>query len=473
MNQQEARLVKNTLIFAIGTFGSKILSFLIVPLYSYFIDTETFGIYDLIVTTVTMLTPIITLQMSDGVYRWLIDESDNKNEIVTSTIKLLALCVCISSSIYIIVCMIVTIPLAFETWIFAVSTIAYGVIQQIIRGLGKNKLYSFAGILYTFISLAINLFGLIILKKGVEILFYSSSTASIICCMIFLYKLDIAKTIKVKMNHVISKEMIRYSLPLIPNAICWWFVNSVDRYMIRFYLGADANGIYSMSTKYPAIVAMIASIFYLAWQESAIKEYDTPNRNQFFSAVFNRYNKLLLSTVIVCIPFIKAFLMITMEQSYKTAWKYTGLLMIGCSFNALCAFLGIGYNISKDTKNALYTTLVAAVTDALLNLFLMKQYGLQTASFSTFASYFILFIIRMFDCRKYFKLDIKWIEFAVLFSLSIVILFLSFALSTRGCLVVTVVLALAWVIYNRDLFIRYGSGVISKIKIYRRKRRDK
>lgn len=256
------------------------------------------------------------------------------------------------------------------------------------------------------------------------------------------------------MNYTITKDMIRYSLPLIPNTICWWVINSVDRYMIRFYLGSDANGIYSMSTKYPAIVTMITSIFYLAWQESAIKEYDTPNRNQFFSAVFNKYNKLLLSTVIVCIPFIKAFLMFIMEQSYKSAWKYTGFLMIGCSFSALCTFLGIGYNISKDTKKALYTTSVAAITDALINLFFMKKYGLQIASISTFISYFILFIIRMFDCRKYFKLDIKWGEFTGLFSISIFVLIMSFFLSVRGCLISTIILACAWLIYNRGLFIR-------------------
>lgn len=454
MNLQEKRLVKNTLIFAIGTFGSKVLSFLIVPLYSYFIKAETFGMYDLIVTTVTMFTPIITLQISDGVYRWLIDEPDDKDEVIASTIKLLIVCICISSCFYMAACIMIKIPLAFETWIFAVTMITYGVIQQIIRGLGENKLYSFAGILYTFISLAINVLGLIILRKGIEILFYSSSIASVVCCVIFLNKLEIFKTIRVKMNYTITKDMIRYSLPLIPNTICWWVINSVDRYMIRFYLGSDANGIYSMSTKYPAIVTMITSIFYLAWQESAIKEYDTPNRNQFFSAVFNKYNKLLLSTVIVCIPFIKAFLMFIMEQSYKSAWKYTGFLMIGCSFSALCTFLGIGYNISKDTKKALYTTSVAAITDALINLFFMKKYGLQIASISTFISYFILFIIRMFDCRKYFKLDIKWGEFTGLFSISIFVLIMSFFLSVRGCLISTIILACAWLIYNRGLFIR-------------------
>ncbi len=464
MNQQESRLVKNTVIFAIGSFGSRVLSFLIVPLYSYFINTESFGIYDLIITTVTMLTPIVTLQISDGVYRWLIDDPKNKDEIISSTLKLLSVCMLISSILYVIIGKWIQIPLMFATWIFAISTMTYGVIQQIIRRLSENKLYSLAGVLYTVIHLLINLVGLIALKMGVEVLFYSSSIAAIICCVIFLKKIRVFKSIKIKADKKIIRDMVKYSLPLIPNTICWWVVNSVDRYMIRFYLGADANGIYSMATKYPAVVTMITSIFYLAWQESAIKEYDTPNRNEFFSAVFNKYYRLLISTVIVCIPLIKAFIMITMEQSYKVSWQYTGLLMIGCVFSALCSFLGIGYNISKDTKNAFYTTLLAAITDAGLNFALMSRFGLQVASFSTFVSYIVLFIVRMYDCKKYFKLNTKWLEFSILLGLAVGILIASFVLSTVGCIVSTVVLTIGMLVFNRNVFVKYGRGALNTFK---------
>ena len=463
MNQQEMRLLNNTIIFAIGSFGSKVISFLIVPMYSYFIDTESFGIYDLIITTVMMLTPILSLQMSDGVYRWLIDEPDNKGEIISSTIKLLLLCILIATWIYYVWLTFVNFSFAVETWMYTVTTIIYSVVQQMIRGLRENKLYSFTGILYTVIHLMINLLGLTVLNSGIRILFYSSSIASTVCCGIFLHKLKITETIKIKSNIKLLRKIIRYSLPLIPNTICWWVVNSIDRYMIRFYLGPDANGIYSMSTKYPAIVTMITGIFYMAWQESAIKEYNTPNRNQFFSAVFNKYNKLLFSTVIICIPFIKYFIMMAMEQSYKVSWKYTGFIMIGCSFSALCSFLGIGYNISKDTKNALYTTFIAAITDVVLNLFLMKQYGLQIASFSTLVSYVLLFAIRLIDCKKYFILEIRWKEFTILSCGSIVVFAVSFILSAKKCLMLTIFLGIGWIVYNRELFTRYGREIIPLI----------
>lgn len=463
MNQQEARLIKNTLIFAVGSFGSRILSFIIVPLYSYYINTEAFGIYDLIITTVSMLTPIITLQISDGVYRWLIDGKNDQRKVISTALRLLFASLAAASAAFFAISRRVDVPYFWGVWVYCLFSMTYGVVQQMIRGLGYNKLYSLGGLAYTIVLLSLNVVGLIVLRLGVETLLYSAAIASAVCLIIFFRKLDIVSALAVGSDADIRRDMILYSLPLIPNVICWWVINSVDRYMIRYFIGPDANGIYSMAAKYPTIITVITGIFYLAWQESAIKEYDTPNRNEFFSAIFNQYNKLLFSTVMVCIPLIKLFIVVTMEQSYKGAWEYTGLLMLGCAFSALCSFLGIAYNISKDTKNAFYTTLIAAAVDALLNLIFMKRFGLQVASLSTFFSYVVLFAVRLEDCKKYFKLTVRWKEFAGLFMGAFAVFLLSFRLDVAGSAAATVALIVVWFILNRGIVLRYGKGAVRKV----------
>ncbi len=453
MDIKETKLVKNTLIFALGTFGSRVLNFLIVPVYSYYINAENFGNYDLVVTSITVLTPIISLQITDGAYRWLVDDMSNKAVVISSTIKLVIMNLFVASVFLLVIYNKgITIPYVFATWMYGVSIILYNVLQQIVRGLGKNFLYSLGGILYTIIQLTTNLIGLIIFDMGVEVLLYSSSIAAGICCIIFLFKIHAFNIIKTRINKIVLYEMIIYSLPLIPNVICWWVVNYIDKYMVRIYLGPSANGIYAMASKFPMIITMATSIFYMAWQESAIKEYNTPSRDNFFSAVFKKYTKLLFSSVIVIIPFIRAFVELGMDTEYKSVWMYTGLLMIGCAFSALCSFLGIGYSISKDTNRALFTTMFAAITNGLLNMLLMKRYGIQVASLSTFLSYLLLFVIRIVDCKKYFCISIKWIELFILFLLSLLVLRLSFILSLKGCIVLVIGLLAIWIAVNSDLF---------------------
>ena len=68
---REARLVKNTIIYTISNFGSKVLTFLIVPLYTYYLTTEEFGTYDTIISFMNLLTPICILAIHEGLLRWL------------------------------------------------------------------------------------------------------------------------------------------------------------------------------------------------------------------------------------------------------------------------------------------------------------------------------------------------------------------------------------------------------------------
>ena len=57
------KLASNTIIFAIGTFSSKILSFLLMPFVTRMLTTADYGSADLIQQTVNVLIPIVTLQV--------------------------------------------------------------------------------------------------------------------------------------------------------------------------------------------------------------------------------------------------------------------------------------------------------------------------------------------------------------------------------------------------------------------------
>ena len=82
-------LIKGTLIYAIGNFGSKILVFLIVPLYTFYISTEDMGNYDLLMTTINLLTPIVTMQISDAAFRWMVRRDEGNEIYIRSTLQVL------------------------------------------------------------------------------------------------------------------------------------------------------------------------------------------------------------------------------------------------------------------------------------------------------------------------------------------------------------------------------------------------
>ena len=86
----KSKLATNTVIYAIGNFGTKILSYIMVLVYSYFITPDDMGYYDLVLTTISMLQPLIIFQINDGVFRFLIDSSEKKQKsIIGNSLKFL------------------------------------------------------------------------------------------------------------------------------------------------------------------------------------------------------------------------------------------------------------------------------------------------------------------------------------------------------------------------------------------------
>lgn len=465
-NSANKKLLDKTFLYIIGNFGSKILNFIIVPLYSYYIDTNSMGYYDVIITTMSLLQPVIMLQMTDGVYRWLIETSDlsKQKNIISTVLKTLFKCFVIFCVLFLLINNYFHFKYAASILLLIISHVIYAILQQISRGVQKNKLYTFCGILYTAIMLSINCIGLLVFNLGIEILIISQIIANLICSLIIVLKIPIiSKSIFVHEAKSIRTDILKYSIPLIPTTICWWLISSSDRYIILRFLGASANGIYSMSNKFPTILSTITNIFYLAWQESAILEYNTPHRNVFFSNIFQKYSKLLFSTACFLIPATKIYIIYFLESSYKTAWYYSGFLYLGVIFNSLSSFLGLGYQISKETSKSLYTTIIASIINVFVNISLVNFIGLQAASLSTFVAYLILFVIRIFHTKSYYSLDINWKEFLLYFIVTFIICIIMFISNLISTVLITILFFIGFIILNKSLLINVFHSLLNKL----------
>ncbi|MHC1721883.1 MAG: lipopolysaccharide biosynthesis protein [Aminipila sp.] len=423
--QEGKTLIKNTAIYAIATFGSRVLSFLIVPLYTFYLSPAEMGTYDLVITTITLLVPFLTFQMSDGIYRWLLDSRQNKEQVIGTGLKVCGINMVIFIVLYIIISSFIHIPFSVYSILLLLLYAIVPVIQQVVRGLNKNKLFAFSGVMLTVIFLASNILFVIVFRQGIEGMLLSQISAYAITLLFLLWRCPtILSSLNVKSVPGLSYDMLKYSLPLIPNVVSWWTINASNRYVILVTLGAAANGIFAISMKFPTLIQMVTSIFYLAWQEAAIKQSERGEDPEFTSKVFHMYSRFLLLFSAVAIPLTRIFVIKYMEINYANAWRYSSFLYLGMVYSALASFLGTGYQASKKTKGALLTTIWAALLSLAISIALISQVGLYAISLSVFGSYVFLFLIRTKDCSKLMTLRIKWKELFILtaYALSIAIL---------------------------------------------------
>ena len=90
--ERSKKFIKDIFIYAIGNLGSKLITFLLVPLYTYFISPDDFGYYDIVLTLTFLAMGFITFQLRDGTFRFLLDNEDEytRKSVVSFSYKLLS-----------------------------------------------------------------------------------------------------------------------------------------------------------------------------------------------------------------------------------------------------------------------------------------------------------------------------------------------------------------------------------------------
>lgn len=410
MNKYKS-LVKNSFLFAIGSIGSKTISFFMLPLYTRYLSTSDYGQIDVFQTTITLLIPIVTLQALEAVFRFSVDikDKDTASKVITNGIFLSIIGVFITLLLFPIFNSIK--PFSSYTYLFYLImflTAIEGVIRQFVRGMDKINLYVCVDIAHTVSFVIFNIIFLIKLRLGINGYFISIVLAYFVSTCLLIIFSNIFQYIAFRaFNKSFLKTMLLYSIPLIPNGLMWWIINVSDRYMLTYFLGFDATGLYSVSSKFPSMITMINSIFFMAWQLSAMKEYGKTGYSQFYGNIFSVLSTFLFIIIAFILLMLKPFMNILVAEAFFESWKYVPFLLVGAIFHAFSSFFGTNYTASKKTIGAFTTTVVGAVINILINLILIPKWGIQAAAFSTMMAYFITWLFRIFHTKKLldFKLD--------------------------------------------------------------------
>ena len=175
------------------------------------------------------------------------------------------------------------------------------------------------------------------------------------------------------------KEMLRYCLPMIPASISFWIINASDMFFVQGmcegYAGRSGNhwvGLLSAGYFLPQIITILGSIFYEAWQLSAVTE--ETDREAFFSKIFRVYASVLFCCVAGIIMLCQ-LLMRVFKAEYFNAWTFVPFLTLCSMLTCLNQFLNSVYVVYKRSAGSLFTMLAGAVLNLILNYLFILQWG--------------------------------------------------------------------------------------------------
>lgn len=404
-------LLKNVSLLTISNFGTKILSFILIPIYTNYLSTAEYGTFDIYTTTISLLIPIFSLNIIEAVMRFTLDKDSDKTLIFSKGIKYVLYAIIIFTIVFLLNKIFNVISIFNDYYILFIllfiSEIIYSLFTQFSRGLEKIKEIVIAGVMNSAIMLLLNVLLLAKFNLGLKGYFISYIVSYIVPAIFLFILLKLWKYIKLSKNTAkkVEKEMIKYSKPLIFNNIGWWINNVSDRYIVTLICGVDQNGIYSIAYKIPSILNSLQSIFSQAWTLSAVKEYDK-GENEFYSKIYKIYNVALILTCSILIIFDRLIARILFAKDFYEAWKYAPFLMISVLFGSLSGMLGGIFSAVKKSKSFASTTIIGAAVNTVLNVILVFTLGPIGAAIATLVAYAIVWILRYKEANKFVKLNI-------------------------------------------------------------------
>lgn len=469
MNSNYKRLINSTLILSIGIICTKVLTFLLVPFYTRWLTQSDYGIYDLIITYTSLIIPVITLDLGEALFRFTLerlDDEDKVKTVVSTVIKYVIVFYGCGIIIGIpILSRFVDFKLAGMIGVLLFVEIFNNIFMMLMRGQKKLTTYAASSIVFILTTFVLNYIFLKLLNLGLNgiVLAYIIGYSASILFMFFMGKthryLSFSST-----DTNILKEMLKYSLPLIPNAVAWWIMDASDRTIITTFLGVTTSAILAVAHKVPNICHTMYSVFHLSWQENAS---DTINlskeeRDNYYNGVLNNMLSILLTIQIVVISCNFLFYKIMVREEYFPGYYQSPILVVALTFSMIAQFIGGIYIATKETKKNGFTTLLSAIINVLLHLVLVKIIGIYAATISTLISYIILLAMRWLDIKKTIDLKVSnknILYFGVLLYFFASIYFNSFVLN---CINLALGCSL-FVIVNRAIIKKAFNGALSKL----------
>lgn len=448
-------LLKNTIIIAFGSILPKFASLITLPIITAKLTKAEYGTYDLISTLVSLLLPIVTLQIQSAAFRFLIeyDKDMEKRKQIIATIFIFVMTISMLVMI-VLFCVLYKINIITRVLIivYFLADILLTLLQQIARGLHKNKLYSASAVIVSAINMILILLIVQVVDAGLNGVIMSTGIATCITTIILLNKLNILKEIKIiNFKLEILRDLLKYSWPMIPNSLSNWVISFSDRAIITFNLGIEANAIYSVANKIPNLFTSLQGTFVMAWQENASIASKDDDISLYYTNVFDAISRIFFGIMSCLIAATPLLFVLLIRGEYDEAYLQMPILYLGLLFSGIASFIGGIYVAVKQTKSIGITTIVAAIINIIVNILLIKFIGIYAGSISTMVSYLCLAIYRMKNIQKFVEIKYKYKKILLYCLLLVIMSILCYQRIAILNIINIVIAIIGSVIINRDI----------------------
>ena len=413
MNEKHTRLLKDTVVFAIGNIGSKIILFFLVPLYTHYMTQAEYGVADLVYTASELIVPFVSLVVFDAMLRFGLSKDCRPEDVLLSSALVLAAGSVLTVALTPLFGLYPRLaPWKWYLCAYIVLTMLGHVEMNYLKVLDRNKTFAAISILQTLVLALANIALLTGAHMGVRGYLIAALCGSSTTVLLALVCGHIPAALRrARFDPKLLGQMLDFSAPLVLNNVSWWVIQSSDKFMVDLMVGAAALGLYTAASKIPSLINVIINIFTQAWGISSVREIESSNDLGFYAEVFHTFTVIAFGASLLINTVVKPFMGLYVSAEFRSSWQYVPLLLVGASFSAVALYFASLYSALKKSVRNTTTSLLAAAVNLIVNYIFILRFGVWGAVIGTVAAYVLLAFVRMLDVLHFLPFAPKWKTF--------------------------------------------------------------
>lgn len=406
--------LKHSIIYGLGNISSKLVGFILLPLYTQYLTIDEYGVLAILEVTSQILVSVFSFNISTAMLRWCAETSnlEQQKKIVFTTL--------ISTSVISILLSVMVLPFTSELskLFFGSNKFSHYIILlfltsslgihnlfplTLMRLREKSSLFAILNSVKFALTLLLNIYFISYLNMGVE-----GILISLLIGQLFLSLISIPlvkQNIVLNFQFSILKEMISYGLPLVFTTVFSLLLTMSDRFVIKYFNGDASVGIYSLGYKIASVSnVIILQSFQLGFLPIAYKKVGSADSQRFFSKTLTYYTFILILVGLGISFFSKELIeILAKKQEYWESYSVIPIISLAFVLKGIQYIYSLSFHYSKRTSYNAAIVIISSLLNVALNIVLVDEFGYIGAAYAILiATLFMMWLSYHYGQKVYY-----------------------------------------------------------------------
>jgi O-antigen/teichoic acid export membrane protein len=418
-------------VYVIGGILEKGISFLFLPLITYYLAPKDYGIVGLMMLTVNLITPLFLSPVNGGVYRFYYspDYQDKRDQIVFNGLLFIFFqAVIFGTTMFLFKEKISQLILGDKSYSYVVAMFSFILMfrpvsqyfMMLLQIQKRAKLYIIVSLSSAIIFAALVIVLLTVFKMGFMALVYSHLINTIFIVIVVFPNLF--RYMKRKIDFTVLKPVLSYGYPLVIASLSVFLMQSADSFILKIFQPLQIVGLYLFASKFVAIMNLLILLpTKNALVPLALELESKPEQLRLFlSRTANYYCMISFLLWLILSMYSREIVMVMATNSdYWNSWWVIPILGFTSVIQGLNVFFNKGISLTNKTTLIALNHVVASIINIGLNFFLIPFWGAIGAAIATCFSIIYFAISNAYFSYKTYNLRFDCMSIAKIFVISI------------------------------------------------------